>query len=146
MIDGKDIVYPDVGSVWKHHRVGTLYRVIDITNTHSINPHKYPVMVSYQRLNDGTKWSRPLYSWVIAYTLVPGDEWYDPVGPGTEGNDYALAMLEAENRKLREALDEVIVKTTRKMKQAGFPLNMTFDEVWDEVLEVYLVNSSTLLS
>lgn len=67
-----EIQKPEIGSLWVHRDKGTLYVVYDYTNEATERPDKYPVSISYLRLEDGTKWSRSLDLWHDSY-LPTGD-------------------------------------------------------------------------
>lgn len=60
---------PTPGSLWRHSNC-SLYRVLIITNKSTKKPGEYPVTVVYQRLEDGTVWSRPFSRWYPSFTEV----------------------------------------------------------------------------
>jgi hypothetical protein len=64
---------PEINSVWINKNHGTEYRVYDITNLDASpgRVEEYPIRVSYERLSDGTRWTRPLSDWYRSYRLKP---------------------------------------------------------------------------
>lgn len=64
---------PEINSVWLNKNHGTEYRVYDITNQDA-SPGKaeeYPIRISYERLDDGTRWNRLLSDWHRSYRPKP---------------------------------------------------------------------------
>lgn len=60
---------PTSGSLWRHSSC-RLYRVILIANKETDRPGEFPVTIVYQRLEDGTIWSRPFSRWYPSFTEV----------------------------------------------------------------------------
>lgn len=60
---------PKVGSIWDHKN-GSTYTVLMIYNRKSDRQDEYPVTVIYERLSDGTVWSRPLSRWYGSFTEI----------------------------------------------------------------------------
>jgi hypothetical protein len=58
------------GTRWQHHS-GRYYRVMLVTNLHSDQPEKFPLMVTYMDEQQRT-WSRPLVDFVQKMTPVGG--------------------------------------------------------------------------
>lgn len=71
---------PISGQLWRHHS-GRVYRVERVTNTAHIS-EKFPPMVVYVNVYNGTEWSRPLSDWHRSFTFVG----FAPIrAVGTEG-------------------------------------------------------------
>lgn len=66
---------PKVGQKYLHHK-GAAYVVDEITNLATTDEAKFPVTVNYTRLDDNTKWSRPLSEWVKKFRPIqsPADK------------------------------------------------------------------------
>lgn len=64
---------PEIDSVWINKNHGTEYRVYDITNQDASpgRAEEYPIRISYERLDDGTRWTRALSDWHRSYRLKP---------------------------------------------------------------------------
>lgn len=60
---------PEIGSYWRHHRNGNVYKVLMIANTASTRLEEYPVMVVYQGSN-GNIWSRKLTDWFPSFICL----------------------------------------------------------------------------
>jgi hypothetical protein len=58
---------PEINSLWVHNRSGNTYEVYDITNRDSTR-EGFPIMVSYRRLRDDSRWSRNLSDWHRSFT------------------------------------------------------------------------------
>lgn len=60
---------PEIGSYWRHHRNGNVYKVLMIANTASTRLEEYPVMVVYQGSNLNI-WARKLSDWFPSFVPV----------------------------------------------------------------------------
>jgi len=66
-IEHKNLALPNIGSVWRHHVTNNLYKVTDISNLSSDRLVEYPIMITYVRQLDGTKWCRKATDWHRSY-------------------------------------------------------------------------------
>lgn len=63
---------PKIGTYWRNKSSGRVYVVYDYTNETADRLDEYPVRISYQRLDDKTRWSRSLSDWHRSYEqLIP---------------------------------------------------------------------------
>jgi len=60
---------PGKDTIWKHKN-GDKYHVLIVSNLDSERLDEYPPTVTYQRLRDGTIWSRPLSKWHDSFTSL----------------------------------------------------------------------------
>jgi hypothetical protein len=63
---------PPCPSLWMHSN-GDVYELYDITNEASTRLDEYPIRCSYQRLRDGTRWSKDVLGFLKSRTQLPDD-------------------------------------------------------------------------
>lgn len=60
---------PKVSDVWMHHS-GRMYKVLMFANTSVEATEKYPHMIVYQNVDNGTIWTRRLDDWQRSFKFV----------------------------------------------------------------------------
>lgn len=137
---------PISGQLWRHHS-GRVYRVERVTNTAHLS-EKFPPMVVYVNVYNGTEWSRPLSDWHRSFTFVgsapiraAGTEGGATDGTGTRAVDWPgeseITRLRAENERLTKERDEArawsLALKMVKEEIAGC-FNAAFVEGWVDAL------------
>lgn len=59
----------NVGKLFKHHKKGTVYKLVLIANLHSNDQTKFPTMAVYEDTAVGMVWARPLEDFIKNFTL-----------------------------------------------------------------------------
>lgn len=110
---------PEVGKKYQHHS-GRVYEVTGFANQHTEYPDKFPVMILYRNIDNGTEWARALDEWLLKFEPFKTEaekrrnEMVDSLSgvyikPGEYvGREYAEAIIEAGWINPRPLSDEVI--------------------------------------
>lgn len=120
--------------IYKNKKHGNLYRLLYIANTQALyeNRTDFPVMVTYQRIEDGTVWCKP-FDWFESH--------YEFVNDEPDCNDLKLQEAETQIAQYRKAIEfaRYLVKNTEFILLA---LNDAYDnpednETSDRLYEAY---------